>query len=243
MVAYLQNALRQSGGPGSKKSYVAAAGAVQGQTLQANGTYTVGTACTTGSLGRSATGMLVCLNSVWRTLITQAAAGDACVQNGSSAVTAANVELVCQGGVYTGLDTLFPSATTNAACTASGKFGYDTSQRVHVCRANPNDSSATLRWMRINDLVGNLVFVSATEVTHLAKVVKPTCSGASAVPLMQMIGKIEATSDGGFGRYASDIVEGGVAKWQVYLTNGSGGSLTSASGSATAVAQVFCYTP
>lgn len=222
---------------------VATAGAVAGQTIRADGTYVAGGPCVSGSFGQSASGMLVCVGGSWRDLVRSAAAGDACSIEGVTATTTTGVQLACIGGVYVSYNNLFPAATTNAACLLAGKFGYDAQQRVHICRANPADASATLRWMRLQDLVGNLAFVQSLEVTHDQKLVKPTCGGPGALPVIQMIAKVESSSDAGFARYAINIVEAGIAKWQVKLENGAGGTLTSTTGSAVAVAQIYCYTP
>lgn len=242
-------ALLSSGGAGIE-AMVKTSGQVAGDRLIPTGAYAPGSACTdAGALARSsatATGgvLVVCSGAVWTPLSTVATAGGACPIDGQGAVDAQGKQLYCFNGIWNYMTDFLPPATVGGACAVPGSIGYTIltvggGSSALVCRANPSGGSA--RWFRIQDITTNLVFVTAYEVTHGSVVFKPTCSvaaGQTVTPIAQLIPKVESSADSGFSRFVVD--NGG--SWTVQLTNGAGGAL-SATPSASAILQAWCYYP
>lgn len=218
------------------------------------GTYEVGTVCPAAEEGaiaraqRDATsptqnidGLVTCRSQRWRPLIAYATAGGACSPNGAMADTGTGAKLLCVGSNWLAMTSLRPLATPGSACTAQGASAYDEANgnELLICRLNPAGGAA--RWMRLRDLTSNLSFVNALEVGDGTQIVKPTCAaaaGMSAAPLVQLVAKAFATSDGGVVLFAQDSTDG--SRWIVRLKNGAMNPLNGNPG-ARAIANVFCY--
>lgn len=213
------------------------------------GSYAVGSACAAAdesAIARAATGGLVtCRTSVWRPLNIYATAGAACAPNGSMADDGTGAKLLCINGAYVPMTSLRPLATAGGACPSAGATAYDaaTNTEMLVCRLNP--AGGTARWFRLRDLTSNLQFVQSYEVSDIShgvgagRLAKPACSpaaGMTATPLLQLIPKALATTDGGLALYAVDIG----ASWDIYLRNGSNAPLAG-NPNPRALANVFCY--
>lgn len=227
---------------------VRTSGRAQADRLVPSGSYTVGTACLAadaGAIAREAggTGLVVCRNNTWRTLITFQSAGAACAPNGAEADDGTGAQLLCLQGTWRPTTNLFAFAAAGSACAQQGATAYETTtNEMLLCRLNP--AGGTARWQRLRDLTSNLMFAQSFEVTDSSLgatgvVAKPTCSpagGMSAVPIIQLIPKIYASSDGGVSAYAVDTG----AAWNVFLRSGSGGVL-SGNPSARAIANTYCF--
>lgn len=218
------------------------------------GKYEVGTVCAAadeGAIARalrdptSATqdveGLVTCRTQRWRPLIAYAAAGGACSPNGAMADTGVGAKLLCVGSKWLPMTALRPLGTPGAACTSQGASAYDEANgsELLICRLNPAGGAA--RWMRLRDLTSNLSFVNALEVGDGTQIVKPICAaaaGMSATPLLQLVSKAFATSDGGVVLFAQEASSG--TRWVVRLKNGAGNPLSGNPG-ARAIANVFCY--
>lgn len=218
---------------------VLATGMVRGDRVTPTGAYTAGTACVDdGSIAKKAGGQggaVMCVGGIWQSMLTVATVGAACSPNGSEAQDSSGVKLTCVNGVYRALSSLIVSGTVGGACTVSGQPSWDFSQASPtqlICRSNPSGGSA--RWMRIQDITTNMIFVNSWEVTNGAVVNKPSCSvavGQTVTPIILLRGKIETSKDVGFNRYATDAG----ASWSVVLTDASNNPL------GTALAEVYCY--
>lgn len=237
-----------SPGAAGVEAMVKTSGKVAGDRLIPTGAYAPGSACTdAGAVARStavASGgvLVVCTGVVWSPLSTVATAGTSCPVEGQGAVDAQGRQLYCFNGRWTYMTDFLPPAVAGGACGVPGAIGYTVpvvggGASALVCKANP--SGGVNRWFRIQDITTHLVFVTAYEVTHGTVIGKPSCgvaAGQTVTPIPQLIPKVESSDDSGFSRFVVD--NGG--SWTVQLTNGAGAAL-SASPSASAVLQVFCY--
>lgn len=222
-----------------------ATGSVTGNRLRPVGNYAPGAGCTEPNAvaGNSAqTGLVLCSSGAWRAIVTQASAGQSCSPEGNTA-QANGVALLCRGGSYVALTSFLRRANTGSACAEAGAMAVDVATGVAVlCRGNP--AGGTMLWYRAQDLASNLQWIRSQEVVDSQVVPKPTCgssagyTGQAAVMLTPMA---EGSSDASFSRYAID--NGGT--WTVFLRDSAGNVLqaNSASGSATALAQQYCYYP
>lgn len=225
--------------------------------LLPTGTYRAGTACSAADVGAIARaeanagnavqnfeGLVTCHQQTpgvfrWRPLIAYSAAGTACSPNGAIGDTGLGEKLLCSGGVWVSMASLRPLATPGAACANAGSVAYDAASgdEMLICRLNPAGGSE--RWMRVRDLTSNLQFVQAYEVGDNDIVTKPTCgpaSGMTATPVLQLIGKVWSSPDGGQAFVAAESA----TRWTIRLRNGT---FTPLAGSpeARAIANVFCY--
>jgi hypothetical protein len=222
-----------------------ATGSVTGNRLRPVGNYAPGAACTepnavAGNLAQ--TGLVLCSSGAWRAIVTQASAGQSCSPEGTTA-QANGVALLCRGGSYVAMTSFLRRANTGSACAEAGAMAVDVATGAAVlCRGNP--AGGTLLWYRAQDLASNLQWIRSQEVVDGQVVPKPTCgssagySGQAAVMLTPMA---EGSSDASFSRYAVD----NGSSWTVFLRDSAGNVLQahSASGSATALAQQYCYYP
>jgi hypothetical protein len=219
-------------------------GRVQANRLVPSGAFTVGAACAAADVGAIArdagnTGLVVCRDMVWRTLITFQTAGGACAPNGAEADDGTGAKLLCIGSVWRAMANLFATATAGSACTTQGVTAYDTTSNneMLLCRLNP--AQGTLRWFRLRELTSNMMFVFSYEVAEGSTVTIPTCSSASGItayPIIQLIPKVFTTPDGGFAAYA----ETSGSNWVIRLRNGANGALGGSPG-ARAIANTYCY--
>jgi hypothetical protein len=231
---------------GSGQAELRTSGRAAADRLTPLGQYAAGAGCAAadeGSIARrsgAVTGLVVCQTGSWRAMSTSAASGDACAVEGSVATGSTGVQLICLNGAFAGMDTILRGATPGTACPTEGILGLDTSNNNSslICRANPAPGGGVARWMRLNDLTSNLSFVSASEVTEGAVIVKPACTpagGMSGIPVLQLVPKTFSSADGGYAFYADNAVS-----WTARMRSGSGGLMA---GTPYAVAQVYCYYP
>ena len=214
--------------------------------LTAQGLYASGAACTVadeGSIARlqGGSGLVTCAQGSWRVLNLQAASGDACTPNGSTAQDSFGRTLVCMGGLFVAMDNLFQTGSVNAACSSLGATAQDPTSNYETLICRINLAGGTPKWMRLRDVTANMVFVSATEVAPNAVVPKPSCNGGasqSPVGVIQLIPKVWGTPDGGSAFYAVD--NGG--SWTVMMQDGTASNLQGVP-TAAAIAQVYCYFP
>ncbi|MDP9902402.1 type IV pilus modification PilV family protein [Variovorax ginsengisoli] len=233
------------------EAFFATNGRVDANRFLPTGLYAPGTSCpSSGSIARSsdtASGgvLVVCsLDAKWVQLSTISYTGGSCPLAGQGALDTSGRQLYCFNGVWSNMTDFIITANPGGSCTTNGALGYASltpgnTTSAFVCKANP--SGGGMRWFGIQDITTNLVFVTAYEVAHNTVVYKPTCSvgpNQTATPIAQLIPKVESSSDGGFARF---VVDNGNS-WTVQLTNGSGAAL-SASPSASAIMQVYCYYP
>lgn len=219
-------------------------GRAQADRLVPSGVYALGAACAAadeGAIARSAgnTGLLVCRNGAWRTLITFQTAGGACAPNGAEADDGSGAKLLCVGSVWQAMANLLAAATPGAGCTTQGVTAYDISSgnEMLLCRLNP--AQGTLRWFRLRELTSNMMFVFSYEVGEGSAVTMPNCSSASGItayPIIQLTPKVFTTPDGGFAAYA----ETSGSSWVIRLRNGANGALSGTPG-ARAIANTYCY--
>lgn len=219
--------------------------------LTPTGSYAPGSACSAadeGALARNAnaSGLVTCLSGTWRSLGTRANAGDACSPDGSVATSSTDIQLVCVGGRYLGMNEIVRPGRAGNACSSPGVTAIDTSNNnaTLVCRRSPN---GVMRLHNINDVTTNLSFVRSLDVFADDVVPKPTtclpASGVAATPIIQVIGKSYASESGEVNVYSADTGSG----WQIKMTD-SDGVMLSGSTSATgarpvATAYVYCFYP
>jgi len=220
------------------------------------GQYTAGTVCSEpGAIAQSAAGpgYLACVNGAWSDLVTYGAEGDACSQPGYFKKGTDGTQLVCVGGgsgamKFVRLDRMVTGGSAGQDCsgmalgataydvwTGTGTGGYTTL----ICRQNPNGGSP--RYMRLQDLVTNVSYAGAVEVTNGSVVTKPSCpvyGSQTPVAIAQMAPKTFSSPDGGVNMLVSD----NGSTWTAIMTNGAGAALAG-SPYATAVLQEFCYFP
>jgi len=222
------------------------------------GLYTPGTACAdSGAIAQSkaSPGYVGCINGTWVDLMTYGTEGAACSQSGAFMKASDGSQLVCVGGGTGAMklvrfDTMIHGGSIGQDCSGVplGTTAYDVGANASsaggyptlICRQNPNGGSP--RYLRLHDLVTNISFAGAAEVTHGGVVAKPSCPVANAsqtaLAIPQMLGKSWSTSDGGTNIYA---VDNGVS-WTAILTNGAGATL-SGNPNARAVMEMYCYYP
>lgn len=225
---------------------VVTSGRMAGQRLIPTGSFTKGTACVeAGALGLSATeasgSLVVCSSGRWTPLTTSAVDGGACTLEGEGASDPDGLTLYCTGGRWTSMKQFLAPAFDNTACTTPGQVGYSAAiagaKKAMLCRANPQGGGPV--WKRMEDITTNLVFVRSEEVVDMQNVSKPTCANPgnpTASPIIQLIPKVDSTSDGGMARFATDMG----AVWRVRLLTGASGAMPAG---ASAISHVFCYFP
>lgn len=231
---------------GTGEAELRTSGRAAANRLTPQGQFAFGAACAAadeGSIARLAggPGLVTCTLGSWRTFTLQAAAGDACSPNGATARDALGRTMLCLAGVYVPMDEVFRTATPGQACTALGATAIDTANNnaTLICRINL--AGGTARWMRLQDVTTQLVFVRAEEVAPNAVVTKPTCNGSASQPpvaVIQLIPKVWGTPDGGQAFFAID--NGGT--WTVRLRDGLNNNLQGVPNAA-AIAQSYCYFP
>lgn len=224
---------------------LSATGSVSGNRLRPVGNYAPGAGCNEANAvagDATQTGLVLCSAGAWRAIVTQASAGQSCAPEGNTA-QANGAALLCRGGSYVALTSFLRRATAGSACAEAGAMAVDVATGIAVlCRSNP--AGGTMLWYRAQDLASNLQWIRSQEVVDGQVVQKPTCgssagySGQAAVMLTPMA---EGSSDASFSRYAVD----NGSSWTVFLRDSAGSVLqaNSASGSATALAQQYCYYP
>lgn len=224
---------------------VVASGSVAGDRLRPTGSYVPGSAC--GAANEVAanalvTGLLLCTGGAWRPVVTQAAAGQACSPEGTLA-QADGAALLCRGGTYVALTSFLRRGAAGQACSDIAATATDLATGATIlCRPNPAGGAAM--WYRVNDLTSNLQWIESVEAVDGQVIAKPPCgfsagyTGQAAIVLTPMA---EGSTDASFSRFAVD--NGG--SWTVFLRDSAGGVLqgSSASGSASALAQQYCYYP
>lgn len=224
---------------------VVASGSVAGDRLRPTGSYVPGSAC--GAANEVAanalvTGLLLCTGGAWRPVVTQAAAGQACSPEGTLA-QADGAALLCRGGTYVALTSFLRRGAAGQACSDIAATATDLATGATIlCRPNPAGGAAM--WYRVNDLTSNLQWIASVEAVDGQVIAKPPCgfsagyTGQAAIVLTPMA---EGSTDASFSRFAVD--NGG--SWTVFLRDSAGGVLqgSSASGSASALAQQYCYYP
>lgn len=172
--------------------------------------------------------------------LRRATLGAACSELAATAVDlASGATVICLRGTWRAV---VPQANSGSICTESGAIALDAGTGTAVlCRAT---QSGTAMWYRLLDLTSSLQWIASVEAIDGQVLVKPSCgssagyTGTAALILTPMA---EGSSDASFSRYA---VDNGTS-WTVFLRDSAGAVLqgTSVSGSATVIAQSYCYYP
>jgi prepilin-type N-terminal cleavage/methylation domain-containing protein len=231
---------------GAGEAEIRTSGRAAANRLTPVGQFASGSVCAAndeGSIARllGGPGLVTCTAGAWRVFAFQAAAGDACAPEGATARDAAGRTMLCLGGTFQPLDTLFRTGTVNAACANLGTTAVDTANNNETLICRINLAGGTARWMRLRDVTSHLTFVRAIEVAPNGIVAKPTCNSAAsqtAREVIQLIPKVWGAPDGGQAFFAED----GAGQWTARLRDGNGNNLVG-NPNAAAIAQIYCYFP
>jgi prepilin-type N-terminal cleavage/methylation domain-containing protein len=231
---------------GSGAAALATSGRVSGDRLVPRGSYNPNDACSDeAAIARNGAGQgtVVCIGGRWRVQSTIATASGACTTNGATAQGTNGETLLCVSGSWESFANLVRSGTPGGNCTTLNTVAVDSANGYGslVCRRNLASSGTQLSWYRLADITSQLQFVTSVEVTHGATLTAPTCpvaTGQSVLPIAQFRVRSETSSDGGFNRLAIPISS---TQWQINLTNGAGQPLTSTTGSAIGLVDLYCY--
>jgi hypothetical protein len=166
--------------------------------------------------------------------------GAACTEPAATAVDpTTGATVICLRGSWRAV---VPQASSGSMCTESGAIALDSGTGTAVlCRATQSGSAM---WYRLLDLTSSMQWIASVEALDGQVIVKPSCgssasyTGTAALILTPMA---EGSSDASFSRYAVD----NGSTWTVFLRDSAGAVLqgTSATGSATVIAQSYCYYP
>ncbi len=196
-----------------------------------------------GAIAQADGAGLLCRGGTYAPLATflrRGTLGAACTEPAATAVDlASGATVICLRGAWRAV---VPQANSGSMCTESGAIALDSGTGTAVlCRAT---QSGTAMWYRLLDLTSSLQWIASVEALDGQVIVKPSCgssagyTGTAALILTPMA---EGSSDASFSRYAVD----NGSSWTVFLRDSAGAVLqgTSASGSATVIAQSYCYYP
>lgn len=206
-----------AGTNGNVAASMNASGQIQGNTINANQSVTVGggNSFSADSTGFVKAGLAVLPGNT-------AVNGGACsVPPGSISATISGQLMSCQGGVW------LPAGVTIGAvgqpCSTQGGMGQDTSGNGLICQSGS--------WEPIQARMGGTVGMGSFLVQNGSIVTKPTCFSGGAARIVVTPGGWQINNPGSWAFKATD--QGG--SWQVNMVDGSGNPLVGY-----AIAQTYC---